>query len=382
MKLYSWLQDFQFIENIWIDIRELKPGMKLESFFDGINKSDIVIVIVSKYSKDSEYVKEEIEYSLEFQERKEKIVIPALYKIKPDHIPLHNRQHHKLLKNIYVALDDNLFSIHKIIPSLIPDHYVIEIPFDRDFHIDISRLVDKLRAYSERGGELYPLIDHERFDKQIITVFEELANEDNSTKSRQKLDIFRLNMLLLFWTNTSFILSEHIQRFIPNRRIYTSVAESIHNLFQELFHGLFQHIFDTFMSTAVVRSNKSRGMKKMMEKSAKYIFPIGNHDGYSYFLCDLYYDNNITPHNLVRFNFLGSRIRKQSASISKYGYESTISYLPTAPVNEIRDPDWHEIIIPQFLSYEIKRATIDLHSLNRNDLEEIGLDIQDYYKLY
>jgi predicted nucleotidyltransferase len=104
MKLYSWLQDFQFIENIWIDVKELKPGMKFESFFDAIINSDIVIVVVSKYSKNSKYVKEEIEYSLEFQKRKEKIVIPALYKIKPGQIPLQNREHLELLKNIYVPL--------------------------------------------------------------------------------------------------------------------------------------------------------------------------------------------------------------------------------------------------------------------------------------
>ena len=77
-------------------------------------------------------MKKEIDYSLEFQDRKEKIVIPVLYKIKPVQIPLHNRQHRNLLKNIYVQLDENLFSIHKIIPSLIPDHNPVEIPFDRD----------------------------------------------------------------------------------------------------------------------------------------------------------------------------------------------------------------------------------------------------------
>lgn len=55
MKLYSWLQDFQFIENIWIDIRELKPGMKLESFFDGINKSDKESVMSNYKNLDSLY---------------------------------------------------------------------------------------------------------------------------------------------------------------------------------------------------------------------------------------------------------------------------------------------------------------------------------------
>jgi hypothetical protein len=30
MTLYSWLNDFKLIEDTWIDVRELKPGMKLE----------------------------------------------------------------------------------------------------------------------------------------------------------------------------------------------------------------------------------------------------------------------------------------------------------------------------------------------------------------
>ena len=47
MRLYSWLKDFRFIENIWIDIKELRLHMKLE-FLGGIDKTDIVIVIVSR----------------------------------------------------------------------------------------------------------------------------------------------------------------------------------------------------------------------------------------------------------------------------------------------------------------------------------------------
>lgn len=79
----------------------------------------------------------------------------------------------------------------KIIPSLIPDHQLIKIPFDSDFYISISRLVDNLRAYSERAAKLYPLIDHERFDKQIVIVFEELVRENKSTKNEHELALFR-----------------------------------------------------------------------------------------------------------------------------------------------------------------------------------------------
>lgn len=110
IKLRSRLNDFQFVGKVWIDKVDLKPCMKLESFFDDIDKSDIIIVIVSEYSKDSIYVKKEIEYSLRFQEKKEKTLIPILYNIKPDQIPLDNLQRRELL-NIYVSLDNDLFNI-------------------------------------------------------------------------------------------------------------------------------------------------------------------------------------------------------------------------------------------------------------------------------
>jgi hypothetical protein len=37
MTLYSWLNDFKLIGDTWIDVRELKPGMKLEkSIYEAI----------------------------------------------------------------------------------------------------------------------------------------------------------------------------------------------------------------------------------------------------------------------------------------------------------------------------------------------------------
>ncbi len=75
MKIYHWLMDFQFIKGIWIDIRELKPGMEInESIKSGIMKSSIVIVVVSNKSKNSKWVKQEID----FASKKRKRLIPIL----------------------------------------------------------------------------------------------------------------------------------------------------------------------------------------------------------------------------------------------------------------------------------------------------------------
>ncbi len=58
LKLCHWLKDFQYIEDIWVDLRELKLGMEHnESTREGIKQSHIVIIIISNNSKDSKWVK-------------------------------------------------------------------------------------------------------------------------------------------------------------------------------------------------------------------------------------------------------------------------------------------------------------------------------------
>lgn len=62
-----------------------------------------MVITIAKDSNISEYAKEEISCSLWLQERNEKIVLPILYKIKPNQISLDNAAQEKLL-NIYVSL--------------------------------------------------------------------------------------------------------------------------------------------------------------------------------------------------------------------------------------------------------------------------------------
>ena len=59
-----------------------------------------------------------------------------MYKVKPNQIALENIQQQKLLENRCVTLDENLFNIHEIISSLIPDRHIVEIPLNNYFHIN------------------------------------------------------------------------------------------------------------------------------------------------------------------------------------------------------------------------------------------------------
>jgi hypothetical protein len=171
LKICQWLRDFQFIKDIWIDIRNLKPGMEInESMRNGIMQSQIVIVIVSNWSK-SKWVKQEIDFA-----KKKKKLIPILHNTKPELISPNNISFQQLLRKKHVSIDLNLFNIYELIPALIPDHHMIDVPLNSDFLVDQSRLIDNLR---ESSGEkkIYVLIKHKDFDKSILDAFKESVRE-------------------------------------------------------------------------------------------------------------------------------------------------------------------------------------------------------------
>lgn len=391
-RLYYWLKNFQLVKDIWIDIRELKPGMELEeSIIGGINKSDIVIIIVSSYSKGSKWVKKEIKYSLKFQERREKIVVPVLYKIKPERVTLHNIHYQKLLRNIYVPLDDRLFNIHRFIPSLIPEYHCLEIPFNNQFHIDIPQLISNLKYSFESQRKIYPVINHEKIDREINTILKESLSIDHSgfesnpqeiIEDERKLENVMTNFLPLYWLNISFVLSIYIQS-LQRKTSLEIVATSIYNLFRELFYRLFLYFFDE-VSLSYSTNKGDSGMKKLILESRDFVFPRGSGlPIYFYFICNLYYNNRVTPNRLVELNFVGEKVRPQKGRVRSDNYKNLMhNPQPAIPLYEVFDSDWYEIIVPQFLSGEIMRPTRELHTFTQADLDQIGLHISRYSKLY
>jgi hypothetical protein len=379
-KLDSWLRDFQLIANVWIDIRELRPGMKLEeSNLQGIDRSNIVIILVSKKSKDSPWVKQEIEYSSRYAEKGEKIVIPVLYKITPNQIPVKNSQIMSLLERLYISLDENLFSIHKLIPSLIPNHYVLEVLLDGS-HTDQTLLINSLRGWSD-DKKLYVLINHEEFDKDLIAVLEESIQSEYSREGRLNLDRIKDNFLPIYWINISYVLSIYVMNALSNGISYESLSRSISNLVQELFIGLSRYLLgDLYFS--FVDNNKRKLIKEMLKEQTHYLMPIGNYEGGLWLLCKLYYDSIISPHDLIKLSFIGNDVNRQIAFVSVHRYRGALQYFPTSPLNEIYDSDWYEVIVPQFLSYFILKESRRLKIINETLIKPIGLRLRDYTQVH
>ena len=374
LKIRHWLNDFQFIENIWIDLRELRPGMEFdESIRDGIRQSHIIIVIVSNKSKDSKWVKEEIELSIEYG----KTIIPILHRVKPEQISPDNVPFQLLLRKIYVTIDPNLLNMDSVIPSLIPDYKIIEIPLNSDFVVDQSHLIHNLKELSSGNNKIYTRIEHYEFDKSITRTFEESVSLEHDNEAARELELFRNNFLPLFWSNTCFVLSKFVLLTISNDEDYTVISESIHNLMQELFYSLSIRLFDK-VSLSILDNNKDKKIKMMLQKYKQFLFPRGGYDGYSNFMCHLYFNDCITPNELVKFSFLGPNIKYQSGSLDINKYQDTVRYLPAVPRLEISEADWYKIIVPQFLSYEIISKTRELKPFKNNDINEIGLRIEDY----
>lgn len=134
-----------------------------ESIRDGIRQSHIIIVIVSNKSKDSKWLKEEIELSNEYG----KTIIPILHRVKPEQISPDNVPFQLLLRKIYVTIDPNLLNMDSVIPSLIPDYKIIEIPLNSDFVVDQSQLIHNLKELSSGNNKIYARIEHYEFDKNV-----------------------------------------------------------------------------------------------------------------------------------------------------------------------------------------------------------------------
>jgi hypothetical protein len=164
---------------------------------------------------------------------------------------------------------------------------------------------------------------------------------------------------------------------ISNDEDYTVISESIHNLTQELFYSLRIRVFDK-VSLSILDNNKNKKIKMMLQKYKRFLFRLGGYDGYSNFMCHLYFNGYITPNKLVKFSFLGPNIKYQSGYLDINKYRDTVRYLPAVPRLEISKSDWYTIIVPQFLSYEIISKTRELKPFKNNDINEIGLRIEDY----
>src|SRR5437870_2067352 len=174
-----------------------------------------------------------------FRKKKKKILIPILYNTKPELISPNNISFQQLLRKKHVSINLNLFSIYELIPALIPDHHIIDLPLNNDFLVDEPRLIDNLRESSGQK-KIYVLIEHKEFDKSIIDAFKESVREPSNQdkESLRELDILMKNLLPLFWSNTCLAMTKIVLLTISKRKHYTMIAAMIHNLIRDLFYSL------------------------------------------------------------------------------------------------------------------------------------------------
>ncbi len=216
-----------------------------------------------------------------------------------------------MLRKIYVSTDLDLFNIYELIPALIPDYQIIELPLNSDFFVDQSKLIDNLKELHTK--KIYMLIKHNEFDKLPIQTFEESVRFEEDNGGLKNLEKFKKNILPLFWTNTCFVLSKFVLLTISNGKHYTTISEAIYNLMQELFYSLSVKCLFDKVSLTIVGNNTNYKMKILLKNYKDYIFPRVGYGGYSHFICHLYYNDRVRPDELIKLNFLGTNIKYQSA---------------------------------------------------------------------
>ncbi|HZA70783.1 MAG TPA: hypothetical protein VE548_13895 [Nitrososphaeraceae archaeon] len=121
-------------------------------------------------------------------------------------------------------------------------------------------LISSLRGWSD-DKKLYVLINHEKFDKDLIAVLEESIQSEYSTEDRLNLDRLRDNFLPVYWINISYVLSRYIVSAFSNGISYESLSRSVSNLLQELSTGLSRYLLgDLYFS--FVDNNKRKLIKE------------------------------------------------------------------------------------------------------------------------
>ncbi len=213
LKLFEWLQDKAV--PVWFDNVELRPGDSLnESIMSGIESSDILLVIISKNSIKSSWVKKEIMLMIRKQISDGRTrVIPLIYgDVKMPHI---------ISKIVHMNITNNKKSFEKIIPAIFHDSFILDVNLSKkDLSVDRKSLVMNLHHFHKSNFKnIYVRINNNDFNHKInLIVDKEIVRLEKDKPEYWQFILEQMSdgrdshqiRLPLFWTNLTILLSKAI----------------------------------------------------------------------------------------------------------------------------------------------------------------------------
>ncbi len=371
-KLYQQLKDH--VSSVWIDRLEMRAGDTLpDKIKEGISNSDNLLVLVTKNSIRSSWVRKEIKIAIDLGSAgKGPRIIPLV--LHPCSVP------RNLKDKLYVKIERQNLKIQEIIKAIYHKDYVLSLRLTSDFELDRASLARDLGEYlTASARDIHVHIENGGFNDKVRTVLKKTRKHrkifiDNVDRLRQ-IDESLPVTLPAFWSSLAAISEELLTdlfaregRSLGAAREITDAIEgifeySLRSLAFYLSNGIFQNEAESQKETGLARFILHNQCSNLRELTYKR---LGILSGYEYHAIDL----------IAREGFMHTRVWAPVSDNDLSDLYPLGVRVEVSPVSV----HWYKEYLPQIIGREILfNALYDGLSLQRGD-RVVGLHMDNYEK--
>ena len=365
----------------------MKPGEKLLPKIEGgIKKSDFLLVLITKNSNKSPWVKKEIRISKAHELKKKKFFILPIVLNKCKVPP-------SLNDRLLIHINSNVSGIDKIIQSIFPDTFILEVhKIGYPFEIDKESLVEQLDEFCDLNkSRIHVWIR----DKDLINNIGKVAkavllhSKTNELKSRFPLEfeekyVYLDNALLYYNINLSILLSsliENIFQHYTNKSGFIKTAvESIDNCIKFANYVLVGYLCNLLNSSNAEEFGYEDVASILSTYEKYYRVTFGSTE--EIFIRNFF---NVYQEELYLMDILGREDdniqfgRFYLWNIDKYDIDAI--WQKTSPKNVISDYKWYRNCIPQILSRHLWSYSFHSNTVVNQLENRIVMGLEEYTKI-
>lgn len=236
--------------DVWYDEWELEYGDSLMKIFDEIIECDIFISVVSKYSIDSNWVREESDSAFIRKIENKIRFIPVV--LMEDEINIPNEFNHILQCRIF-NVDDYVEEFKKLVKNIFnvstkpsignPPKYILETPIEGYELID-STIIKSIGDYILKNGDysldfeyLTELIDEYKFSKENVNDAIEILESKNIISFTRFIGIYYPGNIRLTYYGKVIYAENYIDNF-------SIIVKDISSILLNMGRGLDQNDFE------------------------------------------------------------------------------------------------------------------------------------------
>lgn len=248
-KLYQDLRERAL--SVWIDRIEMRAGdVLLDKIKDGIANSDVLLVLVTKNSVKSSWVRKEIKIAYELGlNGNGPRVVPLV--LQPCSIPT------SLKGKLHIKIGRNNLKISEIIKSIYPESFIVKLSLSRDFELDGAGLFKSLRDYFTGDfKKIHIFIENGNFNEQVKSVLKNTMEHrqffvdgaDRLSRINESLPV----VLPVFWSSLAAVAEQLIADLYNKAGKHLGTLREITNsliaIFEYSLHSMAFYLSDAILA--------------------------------------------------------------------------------------------------------------------------------------